>query len=97
MNPGSPTESNPTRCSLPLLLKWPKGATINFVQKRYDYTFPLQTNDWFWMRCRKDPNTIKIILLMIYFWLWTKSGPEMAASKWRRLWWCIWTIQCVTA
>jgi len=27
------------RCSLPLLLKWPKDLTINLVQKTYDYAF----------------------------------------------------------
>jgi hypothetical protein len=33
--------------------------------------------------------------LIISFRLGTKLGPEMPATKWHQLWWCIWTIQWV--
>jgi hypothetical protein len=39
--------------------------------------FSRQMADWFWMPSGKDPNTIRIILLIIYFRFWTKSRPEI--------------------
>jgi hypothetical protein len=57
--------------------------------------FTRKTADRFWMPYRKDPNTIRIILLIIYFRLSTKSGPETPAVMWCRLGGCIWTIQGV--
>jgi hypothetical protein len=51
--------------------------------------------DWLLMPYRRDSNTIRIILLIFFLQCWTKPGPEMSTSKCRRLWSCIWTIQCV--
>jgi hypothetical protein len=63
--------------------------------KSSDYTFPRQTVDWFWMPDRMDPNTIRMILSIIYFQLWTKSGREMPGTLWRQLWSCLSTGESI--